>query len=88
MFYNYSNLDILIFILINEIKNKNLSNMFENTPEDLAYCIYDKSRASNILSLLEIKKCTFNDSLFNWKENKQNRLEEKKITLKLVMMNV
>ena len=61
-----------------EAEDLNITNMFLDTPDDLIYCIDDISKMPNIAKQLKNKLCAFNDCETNWKENKENRFQEKK----------
>ena len=76
LFQGCSNLEYINMSNFIEASNVNTSNMFDDVPDNIVYCINDETKVPNIMSELSKKKYAINDCSNNWKSNKKKLIEE------------
>ena len=76
LFANCVNLEYINMSNFIESSNVNVSNMFDDVPDNIVYCINDEAAVPNIMSELSKKKYAINDCSKNWKSNKKKLIEE------------
>ena len=81
------NLEYINLGKFNESYPPLVTDMFNGTPEDIIYCIFDEQLTPNINNLIQEKECFIKDCEENWKENNQNMIESKKYDINVINDN-
>ena len=76
LFEGCANLEYINMSNFIENSNADVSNIFDNVPDNIVYCINDEAAVPKIMSELSKKKYAINDCSKNWKSKKKKIIEE------------